>query len=695
MKFLFNKTNHTIQYSLIIAIAFILSLIYVVSQVTAIETEFKTDAQNLAYTYGTSIDLAINEQFLILNSIEALTMLNFETNHLDKEFNIFATHLLSNHRSIKNVSIAPAGIQQYVYPLEGNEGVIGHDLINDERENVRVDVNRTIETKIPSISGPYNLRQGGYGLIVRKAIFKDQDLWGLIAMVIDVDKVIEDANLSKRLDNFAIQIKKYDDSLVWGSEDVTTTPIAEYQIDLPEKHWTLNIFFTKNTIHDKMRKQSSSILIFIIFNALVLFIIRILKNYQLQLESEITTQTLNLNQRIKEISAMLEASKFISNINTPMDILEHEIDSIIRSGLSSTKFSIKSFIGRDPSNLEKENILYQRHFQVDDLYFGSIIVSDDIEEILSSNDCDLVDHIASILEIEMKRRSSHHELKNLNMTLEEKVDYRTFELESALTDLKNTQSKLVESEKSSALGRMLAGISHEINTPIGVSLTTSSFIQEKAKEFHDTLSNNQITKRNLNTFVDTVLESSKTTVFNLEHSISLIQKYKQITTDQNIKTKRIFDIKSYIQEIMFTLKSEFQKGGYTYSIKGIENIYLFTDPSLFIQIINNLTMNSIIHGFNSVRKGHIDVIVNMRNEFLVIEFIDNGEGIKQEILDKVFDPFYTTRFGQGGSGLGLHIVNNIVSIDLKGKIIVESKEREGTKFIIELPLETLQKGMTS
>merc|ERR1711916_391946 len=151
-----------------------------------------------------------------MDAMEAFTFLHRQDETFGQKFDAFVVPLFQRNQSVKNVSVAPGGVQGYVYPLEGNEGVLGHNLLTDDRPNVRRDVNATIETGNAVVSGPYELRQGGQGIIIRKALYEDDNFWGLIAMVVDFPQVVAKAGLNTSADRFAVEIAEENGTIVWG-----------------------------------------------------------------------------------------------------------------------------------------------------------------------------------------------------------------------------------------------------------------------------------------------------------------------------------------------------------------------------------------------------------------------------------------------------------------------------------------------
>jgi len=291
-----------------------------------------------------------------------------------------------------------------------------------------------------------------------------------------------------------------------------------------------------------------------------------------------------------------------------------------------------------------------------------------------------------------KAKAPHHEnaqyyanLQEFNQTLEELVQQRTSELSQTLEDLKSTQKRLVESEKMTALGGLVAGIAHEINTPIGIGIAAASLLAEKVTKFCEIYSNGQIKRSQLENFLDTAMQSSNMILANLTRAADLIHSFKEVAVDQSSELKRTFHLKNYLEEILTSLTAKLRTTKQTVKVNCDENIILDTYPGVFSQIVTNLVMNSLIHAYEPNDEGVLTFDFQLDDEMLVFEYADNGKGITPENLSKIFEPFFTTKRGQGGTGLGLHIIYNLVSQKLQGTIKCQSQLGKGTNFLIKFP----------
>ncbi|HPQ40086.1 MAG TPA: ATP-binding protein [bacterium] len=304
------------------------------------------------------------------------------------------------------------------------------------------------------------------------------------------------------------------------------------------------------------------------------------------------------------------------------------------------------------------------------------------------------------------RRLAEEELKRLNEELEMRVEARTADLEvsnralkESLKLIKETQSRLVESEKLAALGGMVAGMAHEINNPLGISVTAASYLDTALKKISesgrgDEAGGEMDIYRIAETTLDNLRESSRMIMTNLRRASELVNGFKRVASDQSHEERRAFNLRDYLDEILLSLRPELKKTSIEVKIRCPENLVIESYPGAISQIITNLILNALRHAYEEHSKGFIRIHVRQAYRHLLIVFSDDGTGIPEDILPKIFDPFFTTKRGKGGSGLGLHIIFNLVTNTLKGEIHCESQPGEGTRFVIRIPYSQLGNSAT-
>ncbi|HBF07367.1 MAG TPA: hypothetical protein DHW71_13845 [Gammaproteobacteria bacterium] len=261
-----------------------------------------------------------------------------------------------------------------------------------------------------------------------------------------------------------------------------------------------------------------------------------------------------------------------------------------------------------------------------------------------------------------------------------------------IQDKMNTENELIKSERLSSLGGLVAGVAHELNTPIGSAITTASTINAYALEIRETIENGQIKKSKIYEFTKDMEYAGQAILSGLNRADLLISQFKQIAVDQAGEQKRAFQLDEYITEMSGTFAHLFKHKKVQLRLRLGSKAKMNSYPGALSQVIINLVQNALIHGFDEHETGTITVKTeNLGNNKVLLKVIDTGKGIKPDIINKIFDPFFTTRLGQGGSGLGLHITHNIVNNILLGQLKVDSDQgKRLTEFSLVLPTEITQ-----
>ncbi|MHA7774393.1 PAS domain-containing sensor histidine kinase [Roseibium sp. M-1] len=255
-----------------------------------------------------------------------------------------------------------------------------------------------------------------------------------------------------------------------------------------------------------------------------------------------------------------------------------------------------------------------------------------------------------------------------------------------ITDQKLAEKELVQAEKLASLGGLVAGLAHEVNTPIGVGLTAATFLEEKVADIAKLVSNEALTRRGLDEFLDLSGQSSKIIVSNLHRASDLVRSFKQVAVDQSSDELRTFKLVDYLEEILLSLLPQTKKTPHTIKVTGNRDIVLTSFPGALSQIVTNLVMNSLIHAFEDGQTGEITIDTTRTGRIAHIHYSDTGKGVSPEVLTRIFDPFYTTRRGSGGSGLGMHIVYNLATKKLGGTVVCESMPGQGISVHLTVPL---------
>jgi PAS domain S-box-containing protein len=258
--------------------------------------------------------------------------------------------------------------------------------------------------------------------------------------------------------------------------------------------------------------------------------------------------------------------------------------------------------------------------------------------------------------------------------------------EAALRNLRETQNSLIEAEKLAALGRLVAGVAHEVNNPVGISLTVASSLERKAATFAAEVARGDLRRSRLNEFLETSRDASSQLVANLNRAAELIQSFKQVAADRNYSDQRSFDLGDLTEQVVMSLRPGLRKHHLTLTVDCEPNLTMNSYPGPYGQVLTNLFLNAVAHAFPDGRPGAVDIQVRESGKDNVeILFSDDGCGMSLDVRRRAFDPFFTTRRDQGGTGLGLHIVYSIVTNRLGGHLDLDSELGKGTRIQIILP----------
>ena len=261
------------------------------------------------------------------------------------------------------------------------------------------------------------------------------------------------------------------------------------------------------------------------------------------------------------------------------------------------------------------------------------------------------------------------------------------ELSKTLNNLEKTQDKLIEAEKMASLGGLVAGVAHEINTPLGIALTGITYFDEISHNIHKIYESQDMTQEDFEKYLDESKDISSQVLKNIQRASDLVQSFKQVSVDQTSEIKREFYVKDYTNSIILSIHNQIKRTHITIENNIPSDVKINSYPGAFGQIITNLILNSLIHGYTNKDKGLISFTLKKEKNDIVLHYKDDGKGIKESDLPHIFEPFFTTRRGIGGTGLGLNILYNIVKKQFEGEISCKSKVNEGVDFEIIIPID--------
>jgi len=331
----------------------------------------------------------------------------------------------------------------------------------------------------------------------------------------------------------------------------------------------------------------------------------------------------------------------------------------------------------DGSNLEQELTLPKRYQTKDEL--------DYLSDAINTMRINLKSELSKLEEAE-------NALLALNGELEVKVHDRTAklaesnsQLQQSFDDLTLAKDKIVQSEKMASLGQLVAGVAHEVNTPLGICITSITALKEKVDSLQSAINNEKLTKSTLVSTLDLLSEYQKIIERSLIKSVDLIRSFKSVAVEQHTDPEVEIHLVKHVNDVVNTVKTMFKSKNYRINLEVDEKLHLVTYPSAWNQILTNFMVNSHIHGFEDRRDGEMSICFTQDNGYLTLLYQDNGRGVSDEVKDKIFDPFITTKRGQGGSGLGLNIVFNLVDAKLGGTIKRLDVE-QGVCFQVKVPI---------
>lgn len=275
-----------------------------------------------------------------------------------------------------------------------------------------------------------------------------------------------------------------------------------------------------------------------------------------------------------------------------------------------------------------------------------------------------------------------------NTRLFTELQERGRQLSQSLEDLRAAQDSLVQTEKLAALGRLVAGVAHEINSPVGTSLTVASAFINKTNRFEADVARGDVRRSTLTEYIAASREAASQIMMNLNHAADLIQSFKQVAADRNVSDRRHFDLGEVTERVVKGLRFGLRSQNITLSVECEPDLAMNSYAGPYGQVLTNLVLNSAEHAFAQGSRGSVHILARaFGKDDVEVLFSDDGCGMTPEVRRQVFDPFFTTRRDQGSTGLGLHIVHNIVTSRLGGRISLEARPGGGTKFRIVVPRE--------
>ncbi|WP_024612211.1 HAMP domain-containing sensor histidine kinase [Pseudoalteromonas sp. TB64] len=291
-----------------------------------------------------------------------------------------------------------------------------------------------------------------------------------------------------------------------------------------------------------------------------------------------------------------------------------------------------------------------------------------------------------------RHEKDKEEIKQLNQSLEEKVNQRTIALREANQELLSTlermhqyQTQIVENEKMASLGQMVAGVAHEVNTPIGLGITGSTLLRDKLADIQISFNDQNLTSNQLKRFIDEGIENLDLIYRNLNRAADLIANFKKVAVIQDDGIKKSINLHKLISDVLTSVQSELITKKPIVTVNCPTDLLVQSKSDPLQQVFQQLLINSVVHGFIGTENNEIKIDVELTDKKLTIIYSDNGQGVDKNVKHRIFDPFVTSKRGQGASGLGMHLVYNLVTQALGGRILFDLEEKHGARFIITIP----------
>ena len=375
---------------------------------------------------------------------------------------------------------------------------------------------------------------------------------------------------------------------------------------------------------------------------------------------------------------------FHNLLTTPLEQLSHSIIEIDLNDLTLSKLAPSSHQEDELSILSNSfNLMldklteYKNHLELAQ------------EELVNANQ--LLDRHNLLLEQEVTKKTANlsHAINELAQQKSELEDSEK-ELRYSLSQLTLAQDQLVQSEKMASLGSLVAGISHEINTPVGIGVTAVTYLTDCVSRLARDIDQKTLTQTKMSSFINDANDSCALLTSNLNRASELIQSFKGIAVDQTSEAIRDVNVVSYLKEVITSLQPKLKQIKHTININSEEDdIILNCRAGGLSQIFTNLVLNSVIHAFENIDEAVITFSFRTDNNNFYMTYQDNGNGIDEKSLELLFEPFFTTKRGQGGSGLGTHILYNLVTQSFQGEISAQSVLGEGLKYEINFPIKQI------
>lgn len=636
---------------------------------------------------------------------------------------------------IRSVVAAPDDVARYVYPLVGNERVVDLDYRSVPAQWKQVQ--QAKERKTPQIFAPVQLVQGGVAVIQRTPVFlrggdaASDHYWGVLSVVADLNRfmaasgIAQDERLDVALFSGATSVPA--NVQIWGRWPDATAAGTFVAVDLPGAQWTLRV--RPHAGWESAGLAPEALAVWLggaIVAVLIALLVRrtqslragnralsreMVRTRQVQAALE-NSQMDSLAVRDR-LQAVLDAATEVAIIATDMDgtvtvfnrgaehMLGYAADQML--GQTPARWHVASEISamgaalcQPPEPPLTGFAVFARLAQTQGAHpctwtyitqAGAALPVSLALSTLRAPNGKALGYLGVARDLSAQKRAEA-DLHALTAELESRVMERTQELRTTMQTLQQTQEGLARAEKLAALGSLVAGVAHELNTPIGNCLITASTLQEHTHAIALAASRGDIRKSAFDSYLRDVDQGTDILLRGLAIAAELVQHFKQLAVDQTSEHRRSFTLSSVVDDVVSLSRALWKSTAYEVQTHIAVSAPLDSYPGALGRVLTNLMQNALLHGFEGQAHGVLQISAReLDAKTLELRIEDNGVGMRDEVRRRAFDPFFTTKLGQGGSGLGLNIVYNTVTGILGGSIELHSSPGVGTQFIVRLPYQ--------
>lgn len=631
---------------------------------------------------------------------------------------------------IRSMVAAPDDVAHYVYPLAGNERVLNLDYRTVPAQWAQVQLAKTMGR--PVIVGPVTLVQGGLGLIQRNPVYLTENevtrYWGVVSVVLDLERflaasgITDDEALDLALLNPAAPEEQ---RIIWGDARVQQPDAVQTQIRLDGADWQLFARPHQGWERPGWGRETWAVLL---SSILVTCLVALLSRNAQRLRQRHAELKKQMAQSARDqvalrvaqadtaaardhLQAVLDAATEVAIIATDL----HGLTTVFNRGAQQMLgYTEADATGRTPAlwhDLTEVDAVGRDIAQPGqpvpigfDVFAALAALPDaaprcwtfvtrhghrlEVSLAISTvrgRDGQAVGYLGVARDLSAQRQAERA-FQQLTLELEQRVALRTTELSDAMTTLQQAQETLLQSEKLASLGRLVAGVAHELNTPIGNCITTASTLAYRTQEIRSDLQQGSMKRSSLDRYILDAQQCTDLLMRGLSNAGEMVQHFKQLAVDQAGEQRRGFRLSSVVGDVLALSRVTWKHSPYRVETDVPDALSLDSYPGALGRVLGNLLQNAMLHAFENRPNGTVRITAQQDNEhWLTIEVADDGMGMPDEVRKKAFDPFFTTKMGSGGSGLGLNIVHNTVTGVLGGRIELQSSPGQGTRFVIHLP----------